>query len=95
MGRGIAPHWPTIYIASSFSYSGPVHTMVCAQTDKTRRHVEQIMSDTTPTPQQGAGTQPSGQKSGPQQQGQQPPATPQQQSGTVIRGPIFKDWASI
>lgn len=66
-----------------------MHTIVCMQTGKTRRHVEQIMSDKT-TPQQGAGSKPSGQKSIPQQQGQQPPATPQQQSGTVIR-----DWASI
>lgn len=73
-----------------------MHTTACMQTGKTRRHVEQIMSDTT-TPQLGAGSKPAGQLSGAQQQqGQQPVATPpQQQSGTVIRGPIFKDWASI
>ena len=69
------------------------------QTGKTRRHVEQIMSDTTTTPQQVAGTPPAspqpGQKPGAQQQGQQDPAAPQRQSGTAIPGPIFKDWASI
>lgn len=53
------------------------------------------MSDTTKTPQQGAGTRISGGKSVPQQQGEQAPATPQQQSGSTVRGPIFKDWASI
>jgi hypothetical protein len=57
--------------------------------------VEQIMSDTTPTPQHGADITPVGQKPGAQQQGQQPPAAPQQQSGTAVRSPIFKDWASI
>ena len=49
------------------------------------------MSDTTKTPQQGAGTQPGAQ----QQQGQNAPAAPQQQSGSVIRPPVIKDWASI
>jgi len=65
--------------------------MVCAQTGKTRRHVEQIMSDTTTTPQQGAGTQAGGPKPGQHQQGQTPPVKPpQQQAGALIR-----DWASI
>ena len=72
-----------------------MHTTACMQTGKTRRHVEQIMSDTTKTPQQGADTASSGQKPGAQQQGQQDPAAPQRQSGTAIPGPIFKDWASI
>ena len=63
--------------------------MVCAQTGKTRRHVEQIMSETT-TPQQGADTKPVGEQPAQQQQGQTPPAPPQHQAGVVIR-----DWASI
>jgi hypothetical protein len=61
-----------------------MHTTVCAQTDRTRRHVEQFMSDTK-TPQQGTPPKPAS-----QQQGQQP-AVPQQQSGA----PVIHDWASI
>ena len=65
--------------------------MVRAQTGKTRRHVEQIMSDTTTTPQQGAGTQTASPKPGQHQQGQTATVTPpQQQAGALIR-----DWASI
>ena len=49
------------------------------------------MSDTTTTPQQGAGTQAGGPKPGQHQQGQTPPVKPpQQQAGALIR-----DWASI
>jgi hypothetical protein len=62
-----------------------MHTMVCTQTSRTRRHVEPIMSDTK-TPQQGTGAKPSS-----QQQGQQPPA-PVQQQGSA---PVIRDWASI
>ena len=49
------------------------------------------MSDTTTTPQQGAGTQTASPKPGQHQQGQTPTVTPpQQQAGALIR-----DWASI